>query len=64
MSTSANKWKKTNAYKPGIEWKNVPGYLKKDFVKCRREYWATGTASAKEDKRAELKIITDRIEDE
>ena len=62
-SKSEGKWKTANGYKAGTDWKSVPYNLRREYIKMRREYWATGTAAAKEDKKVELKRITDKYDE-
>jgi hypothetical protein len=57
------KWKESDGYVPGTEWKSVPWQLRREYKKLRNEYWKTGTAAAKADKKIEMKRLADQLDE-
>jgi hypothetical protein len=58
-----DKWKKSDGYNPGDEWSSVPWNLRPVWKKLRVEYWRTGTAAAKADKKVEMKRLADQLDE-
>ena len=53
--TTTSKWKEGDAFKPGMEWDNVPGNHTWAFIQARLEFTRSGTAEGKQYKVDNLK---------